>query len=154
MPSSPSLQMRERTGAEIAHLLVCHPGLLSELGAHLYELLHGDVMKKPAVLIAVSAIILIERSVRIRSQERIVLHRHRTALAEPAASVVVHAMRSVTDYIIPNQRCIRIRRNENNRHRLPGFIRRTRSRHDTRQTSTCNLEDRGSNCRPRPEASC
>ena len=113
--SFPSLQCGEYPGAVVAHLLLRHACMGCERNTEFDELLHADVLQEPAVLIAVSAIIGIRRSVGIRSQKGIVWHRNGATLAESGASGVFHDDKTVPCYKKAEYGCLQIRENGNNR---------------------------------------
>ena len=53
----------------LPHLLICHSGLRSELGAHFDILLHRYLIDKFPILVAVNAIVLILAAVGIRTED-------------------------------------------------------------------------------------
>ena len=65
-----------------AHLFVRHTCLRTELRTCFDEFLHGHIMKELPVIVTVFAIIRVQRTVLVLSENGIIRHRHRTTLTE------------------------------------------------------------------------
>ena len=89
----PPFERRKYLGTVFAHLLVGHTGLFTELGTHVYELLHRHIVEKLAFIVTIPAVIGVDRTVPVGTEDRIIGHRHGTALTESVASHTIAVMR-------------------------------------------------------------
>lgn len=96
----PTFEMREELAHLLLHLLDCEitarlsVDFIGELGAVVYHLLHSYVLRELAVLIAVDAVILVGRSIRICA-ENLVCERHSATLTEFHFHIVISLSPSV-----------------------------------------------------------